>query len=143
MSEDNTRKKYIATAVGLFILFAPIVLLSDWGLQKVQGYVDENKGTDWAPEWEARIATAYAWTDRPARSAKAWGIAATLYGDKANVEQMIQSRFQQALETEEVVPNGKYDALPIYDELAAGYPDHDLGQKSKGASQRIRLMSRP
>lgn len=142
MSEGSEAKKYVWIGIGLVLLFGPLILLSDWGLQKVQGYVNDNQGEPWAGEWEDHIATAYSWTGRHERAKAAYEFAYNLFTSRSDTEHAIQALYAEALEIEEL-PNGKYEALPVYDKIAATWPTHELGIKSRGATQRIRLMSRP
>ena len=139
---QETSKKYIWGGAIALVIACPIVLFSDWGLGKVQGYVDEHQNEPWACEWQDRIATSYAWTLRPDQAVAAYEHAYDLYKGQGRMDEAVRARYQQAVELEDLT-NGKYRAAPIYEEIAATYPEHPCGIQAKGALLRIHTMSRP
>ena len=140
--DGGGKKNWAWIAVGVLLIFGPIVLLSDWGLGKCQGYVNDNQQKSWAADGQRYIATAYAWTMRPEQAAKAYEWAAVLYQKDNNQDQVAWMTLAQAQEVEDL-PSGKYYAIPIYEGLAANYPNHPAGVEAKGCLVRLKTMSRP
>jgi hypothetical protein len=143
--KDGTRTAIWASALALFLL-APIVLLSNWGLAQVQGYVDSHAAEPWAADWQYNIATAYSWTMRPQKACWAFENASRLYNRNGNTDGVVRARYWLAVETEDVPlaeGGGKWVALKMYEELAHDFPDHPLGKEAAGAAMRIRTLSRP
>jgi hypothetical protein len=142
MASSEGRRKWLWGFLIAIVIGTPIALLSDWGLARVTAYVAENPQKDWAPDVQAWVAAAYAWTMRPEKAIHAYEYAATLYQDHNDQNAALDARLQAAIETEEL-PNGKYLAAPLYEDLANNYPETPAGKEAKGAVMRIRTMSRP
>ncbi len=141
MARESSRKAFWIALLAILIV-SPALLLSNWGLGKVQQYIDRNTGEPWAADWQYRLAEIYAWTVRPQQAVWCYEAAADLYVRRGDRDSAARALYKRAVEMENL-PDGRSQALAAYEAIEREFPGHPVAEQARGAAIRIRMMSRP
>lgn len=142
MANSEARRRNMWLFLALLVIALPGITLSEWGLTKVQAYADKNANERWAADLYRHVATVYAWTLRPEKACAAYENAERFYRNQERIDEMLTVKLSRAYELEGL-PQGKYLALPVYEQIAAEYPETEQGKTARGCMLRIKTMSRP
>lgn len=129
--------------LAVVVIGIPVFLMTDFALEKAQKIVNDNDKKPWAGTLQRAIAIGYStkFDHRKAAERYEWASRfAFAAGDEEGGGWLL---FNQAVEVEAADSNGKWAALPMYENLANTYPDKPVGARAAGNVTRIKTMGRP
>lgn len=140
LAGGNLIGRWIIIAIVVIVL--PCLLMTDFALEKMQGVVNENAKETWAGKLQRAIALGYSCKFQHAKAAERYEYASRFYAT-TDPNMWGWMKYNEAVEIESGVTNGKWAALPMFEALAEQHPHTDFGAKASTQVTRIKTYGRP